>query len=259
MGYVKKITYGKFVELYEYEKNINTTSRKSRVLQSESFTKSLGLTEQDLQRQKKQKQETRQNNARRSALVFRRLISANLGESTHPILASFTYAENITSIGQAHKDFKAFIRRAYNVFATKFRYIAVAEFQKRGSLHFHALIWDVSALELTKTERRTRLVAGLWGKGFVDLTPTDGDLKIAGYLSKYMSKAFTDPRLWHKKSYIASMNIKRPIVERNIMTLPLFSDMLDNNLSTAEVLQDKSFNTQWLGKGRFRLFNCLQQ
>lgn len=109
---------------------------------------------------------------------------------------------------------------------------------------------------LAKTERRTRLVAQMWGQGFVDLVCTDGSHKISGYLSKYMSKTFVDSRLRGKKAFIASRNIKRPVVQKNAMVEPLFFGDLEDipDLSTALLLKERHYDTVWLGRGRYRLY-----
>jgi len=257
VGYIKTIAYGDIVEIYSYAKDVSVRPRKGRKKFRSSYGDSdLDTALTDRVRSPEQEQKKRQDNARRSAMVFRRLVSANLGEQDCPLLVSLTYAENFTDIGLAHKDFNLFARSLRAKYGKTIRYIAVPEFQKRGALHFHALFWGLDSLGLASSERRTRMVAGLWGKGFVDLVATDGNHKISGYLSKYMAKAFTDPRFLGKKAYIASRNIKRPIVEKNAFLQPLFHGGLQDipDLSTADLLKDVEYDTVWLGRGRYRLY-----
>jgi len=102
---------------------------------------------------------------------------------------------------------------------------------------------------VVKQERDTRLVASLWKQGFVDLVQTDGDIRIAGYMAKYMGKAFVDSRLYSKKAYIASRNIKRPIIDKNAIVI---ATMYENELSTVVPCEEKTYLTQWLGECRFR-------
>lgn len=255
MGYVKTITYSNFVELYEYEKDVSNTGGGRRGFSAKSKGKGLVADGNGgfLPRKPNPK---REDNARRSAVVFRRLVSANLGERSKPLLISLTYSENITDIGQGHKDFNTFARNVRAKFGKEVRYIAVPEFQKRGAIHFHALFWGLPSEELARTERHTRLVAGYWGQGFIDLVMTDGNHKISGYLSKYMAKAIMDSRMAGRKGYFCSQNIVRPVIEKNILVEPLFFGGLKDipDLSTAKVLKDKEYDTQWLGKGRYRLF-----
>jgi len=256
MGYCKTIKYANILELYEYEKYIEHFGRTGRKVQATPRLQDLDKNGANPVREGEQRQVKRGDNARRSAMVFRRLVSANLAESTNPLLVSLTYADNFKDIRQGHKDFNTFARNVRSEYGKHVRYIAVPEFQKRGAVHFHALFWGLPNEEIVKSERRTRLVARLWSRGFVDVTLTDGDHKISGYLSKYMSKAFVDSRMLGMKAYICSQNIKRPIVEKNPLILPMFYggllQMVD--LSTALLLREKEYMTQWLGKGRFRLY-----
>jgi len=222
MGYTKTISYSNVIEIHEYEKDIRHSGRKGRRLSISSASARLGQVGEDMLIEGKQKPKKRPANARRSSVVFRRLVSANLDQSDPPLLISLTYAENIESLDQGHRDFNTFARAVRDQFGNDAKYIAVPEFQRRGAVHFHALFWGLPTKELASTERNTRLFQSLWGKGFVDLVATDGDHKIAGYLSKYMAKAFLDERLYGKKAYIASRNIKRPVVDKNAFLFPLF-------------------------------------
>ena len=38
------------------------------------------------------------------------------------------------------------------------------------------------------TERKDRVLANLWGEGYVDATKTDGSGRLASYISKYITK-----------------------------------------------------------------------
>jgi len=260
VGYIKTISYGNVVEIYQYDKDVSVRPRKGRKkFRRAHFDADLDSHVENSVRSAEQRQAKRKDNARRSAMVFRRLVSANLGESQAPLLVSLTYAENFEDIGLAHKDFSLFARSIRNKFGQSVRFIAVPEFQKRGAVHFHALFWGLDTLGLAETERRTRLFAGLWGKGFVDLVATDGNHKIAGYLSKYMAKAFLDSRLKGKKAYTASRNIVRPVVEKGAFLEPLFHGGLEGvpDLSTADLLKDVSYDTVWLGRGRYRLYQTI--
>jgi len=191
-------------------------------------------------------------NARRAVLGFKRLVSANMGGVDMPVFASLTYAENFTNLRLARKDFNSFARGLKDEFGDNLRYLVVAEFQERGAVHFHALVWGIPT-EVVARERLTRLVAGLWGKGFADLKVTRSPQGIAIYLSKYLTKTFLDPRLHGMKAYVASRNIIKPVVDKNAMLLPYLYGA-GYKLSTAVPLHEKEFMTQWLGKGRLRIY-----
>jgi len=261
MGYTKLIRYADIIELYQYEHEIRPrhVGRRSK-LSNTRKVQSVDPNGEDCIRQRQQSRQKRQDNARRVAMVFRRLVSANLGERPYPIFVSLTYADVVTDIGRAYKDFISFIRCLRREHKDSIlKYVAVPEFQKRGAIHFHALIWGLNSEMVASTERRTRMVGKAWGQGFADVISTDGDPKISSYLAKYMVKSFTDDRFFGKKAYTASRNIKRPTVEVQPFVEPLFmGDLLDvPDLSTAELLREKQYDTIWLGRGRYRMYRLL--
>lgn len=249
MGYNKAIYYGGFLELYEYEKEFLQRGFKQQ-RQGNFDGEKLAIDRSDPALSSSCK-ERRADSARRASLVFRRLVLSNLCGVENPVLFTLTYSENIDDLRVAYRHFTSFIKALRYKFGQSFQYIAVPEFQKRGAVHFHALFWGLPTQSIL-CERRTRFYAGLWAKGFLYIRQTDGDARIASYLSKYMSKTFTDPRLKGQKAFVASRNCKRP----NIMSgIPLIWPILDEFVpSGASLAVDKSFSSQWLGNCRFRLY-----
>lgn len=251
MGYTKVISYSNKVEIFEFENDYKPVKRKKKIAKATYGDIDIDVLGRD---RKKQFQSTRtKENARRTVLVFRRLVASNLADNDRPVLITFTYSENITEIRQARADFQHFVRAFTNKLQADIRFICVPEFQKRGAIHFHALFWGVSP-EMVARERQTRFIARLWRKGYIDIVQTDGHQKISTYLSKYMAKAFTDKRLSGKRAYTCSRNLKRPIVDKNTIIEPYYYGYNGINLSTALNLQDRTYMTQYLGKCRYRLF-----
>jgi len=250
MGYNKAIIYNDTLELYTYEKNIEHLGGKRGPSKSSPNCKDLD-NDGSLAERQTAWTTRRGDNKRRAVMAFRRLILANMAKSPPPLLVTCTYAENQRDLGRGYKDFQSFIGALRYRWGGEFRYIVVPEFQKRGALHFHALFWGLPQ-NLSFEERRTRLVASLWGLGYVDLFLTNGDERLSSYLAKYMSKAHSDVRLFEKKTYRCSRNVYRPIIEKNAMLLHLeyvYGIGVDN-----PPCKDKFFETQWLGQGRYRLY-----
>jgi len=258
MGFNKFIKYGDNFELYEYEKNIIRLGRSKPRRKKADGDKDLGaggentLSERQLGK--------RQDNARRASLGFRRLVGANLGsdsrQSARPILVTLTYGDNFTDLKRAYRHFSSFIQSLRYKYKKIFKYVCVPEFQKRGAVHFHALIWGLPTKVLL-SERQTRALARTWEHGFVYLKPTDGNEKLSFYLSKYMAKAFIDPRLKNQKCYVASKNIQRPIVQSGFS--PVWPVLEDHGIDENSAEIDRTYPTEWLGKGRFRLFKTSKQ
>jgi len=254
MEYVKTIFYSNIFEIYEYEKrpkNIGS-GRKVSVdgcVSGLSIPRKVSTEPDEIKRR-------RSDSVKRASVAFKRLVSANLGQSNFPVFASITYAENQKDPGQGHKDFNTFARDLRSQFGSSIRYIAVSEFQKRGAIHFHALIWGLP-FGVVESERDSRLVAGIWGRGFVDLIQTDGHRAISTYMAKYMQKNFTDPRMFSKKAYIVSKNCLRPRFIKNDLLQPYFHGIAVPDLSTATLVQEVKYLTQWLGECRYRLLELI--
>jgi len=254
VGYNKIVISGDTFELYEYEKNLPPYQRIRRATKVDTGRSVLGagggdvLSERELGKRK--------DNARRAKLAFERLVRSNLGGADVPAFVTLTYKENKRELGDAYGDFTSFVQALRYRFGQGFRYICVPEFQKRGAVHFHALVWGLPS-ELVSRERDTRFFASIWGLGFVDFYLTDGHEKISYYLAKYMSKAYVDSRLRGCKAFVASRNCLRPQTFSNLAPLwPVFDDY---KLSTEAPVQERNFMTQWFGKGRYRLYKLSSQ
>jgi hypothetical protein len=254
MTYTKFIRSGDNFEIYEYEKEPRYMARRIRVRKRKDAVGGEGVHpggENPTQSVQEQTRGKRQDNARHAALAFRRLVASNLSRSEPPLLLTLTYRANITDLSIGYGDFRAFIKSLRKIFGNSFKYVCVPEFQKRGAVHFHALVWGLPE-EVFLQERSTRKIAGLWGMGFIYLKQTDGDGRLSSYLSKYMAKAFTDPRLRNQKAYVSSRNITRPTVGKRISPIwPVLDDYVgDDN----PAVLDNTYDTPWLGKCRYRLF-----
>ncbi len=124
-------------------------------------------------------------------------------------------------------------------------------FKRRGAVHFHALFWGLPETTV-ETERYTRLVAGMWGHGFVYVKMTDGNEKLSSYLAKYMAKSFIDYRLKNQKAYTCSRNLLRPQIVGGISSYSIDCYLQECGVKKPEV--DKSYDTHWLGRARHRIY-----
>lgn len=121
---------------------------------------------------------------------------------------TLTFRENVTDLVMARREFAAFVRRVGRCSEIKkpFRFVAVAERQKRGAVHFHVAVFvddfDPKAWEI---------INGLWRKGFVwiDTRKSEGR-KVAGYMGKYLEKAFADDRMGYR-AFSATRGLRRPV------------------------------------------------
>lgn len=248
MPYNRAIVSGNVLEIYEYEKDIPLFRNKRKRSTSSIDVPSVVSDRKDILSERELGR--RRSSSGRASLAFRRLVSANLIGTDRPILLALTYAENFGDLRGAYKDFTTFIQALRYRFGKDFRYVAVPEFQKRGAVHFHALFWGLPS-QLVLSERSTRFIAGIWGHGFVDVVQTDGNIKISGYLSKYMAKAFIDPRLSGCKAYVGSRNILRPLAQS--FSGNLWAFLKEWGVDKPSII-NREFMTLWLGRCQYRYY-----
>ncbi len=249
MGYKKLVVFGNNAELYEYEKDLGI-HRGGRKHATHTPVPSVA-TDGEALLQEERRLGKRQDSAKRASVAFKRLVLSNLDGTENPLLITLTHAENLTDLTSGYKHYTAFIQALRYKFGKTFKYICVPEFQKRGSVHFHALFWGLP-VGIFLSERKTRFLAGLWGQGYVFLKETDGHEKLSSYLVKYMAKAFLAPELKNQKAFVASRNCKRPV---SIGGIDAISWVLDDYLGAdAIAYREQTYDTQYLGKCRNRSY-----
>jgi len=245
------------------------------------------------QKRRKSKKPQRAYRRRRSADILRtrntffRLVRANLRIDAPPSFLTITMRD-ITTIGEGWRAFTLFAQRVRGK-KPAFAFVAVPEFQERGAVHFHCLVWGLEdqacyysdqfyydktgkrkrkhiCPEAYFCERKSRRIAQWWGHGFVDLFATDGSPKLATYLAKYMSKALLDNRLAGKKSFSASRNLVRVVSVRGGAAIDTIERMLEGQEIGPEGFtgmvgepltptETREYNTTWLGRCQYSQFN----
>lgn len=167
----------------------------------------------------------------RSKLNCQRLAKTN--SKSWESFITLTYAENMQDIFKAKKDLEYFITNIKKV-KKDFMYIAIPEFQKRGSIHFHLLTnlskEDNNIIYVQKDNNKFYHIK-YWVKGFTKVDFIKNDIKkIIGYISKYMTKE-CDNRLFNVRRFTSSQNLIKPIEE--------FIDTSINFNYLNEILKDK--------------------
>jgi len=274
-GYTKLIKSGDVIELYQYEKNPVSTGRRKRVPKTTDGVRP------------SRSPDRRPDNIRRLRKGFIRLVRSNLVGDAPPAFVTLTTGANL-SLETGALCFTQFVKTLRSYVGDSFRYIAVPEFQKRGAIHFHVLIWGLSD-ELIFNEtpyvawckksyrqhdlvrryvdwcfeksldpresRGTRFLQTAWGRGFLDIVPTDGSPKLAGYLAKYMSKTMSDERLGGRRAYYSSRNILRPMLETSAISLAYAKELWGGDI---ELTSEREFDTIWLGRCIYKMFKPVE-
>jgi hypothetical protein len=234
--YTKVVQSGDLIEVYEYEKA--PTNKRFFVTKK---------------RRKRYKGYKSERHIKRAVFTFRRKVRATqmLGK---PHMFALTMVE-ITDIATAYKLFTEFGVRLRKVFGKNVVWIAVPEFQKRGAVHFHALIWNLP-YETEQSERNGRRIQHLWGYGYADCIHTDGSTALSGYLAKYMSKAMHDERLFGKKAYSCSRNALSSVSLNGQASVALFKEdfQIDTDNSDMKPTREREYESKWMGKVRYRAY-----
>lgn len=185
----KYIKSGDVIEIYEYERDIKVQGNASGRAGNGSET---------------DKKKNRADGLSRAKKTLRRLINANVNEwGESPKFLTLTFAENVTDIKQANYEFKKFIQRLGYTLAIKCKYSAVIEFQKRGAIHYHVVLYNVPYVPSKDLQK-------IWGHGFVKVNKIDKVDNVGAYVTKYMTKDNDDPRLIGEKCYFNSRGLHKP-------------------------------------------------
>jgi hypothetical protein len=232
--YEKVVQSGDLIEIYQYEK--------------EPLPKKISS-----KRRKRYKKFRSDKHVKRAVFNFRRKARATLVLGA-PHMLTLTMGE-IVDISTAYKLFTEFGVRLRKVYGKSLVWITVPEFQKRGAVHFHTLIWKLPH-EAHITEHDTRGIQNLWGYGYVDVIATDGSPKLSGYLAKYMSKAMHDERLFGKKAYSCSRNALSSVSLNGQASVALFKEdfQIDTDNSDMKPTREREYESKWMGKVRYRAY-----
>lgn len=194
-SYNKKIVVsGKMIEVYEYKNPIYYEKPKKQ------FVRQNRINEID----EKRKKELQRKSSIRAKRDLTRIIYCNVEEGSK--FLTLTYKNNIMGLDIANNEFKKFIKRLNYKYGLNLKYTVVVEFQERGAIHYHAVLYN-----LTQRVEPNEL-ATIWGNGFIkinEIQNTYDDIeKVKNYMLKDIMK--NDIRLMGRKRYFNSRGIKRP-------------------------------------------------
>lgn len=191
-SYNKKVVVsGNVVEVYEYENS---------VLYGYKDTKK-SLKGRNSVANAEDKEKNREKVLSRARKDLRRTINANIQEYSK--FLTLTFADNVQDLDYANNEFKKFIKRLNYHYGIKVKYSAVIEFQKRGAIHYHVILYnltqkvDVGSLQ------------DIWNQGFIKINSIKDVDNVGAYVCKYMTKT-DDDRLLGRKMYFNSRGLNKP-------------------------------------------------
>lgn len=196
--YLKVIVTGSVIEIYEHENlpTLPSAKKKTKDMTKEEFEEKYGDFEYD------NRLTDRKNNQHKSRNEFRRVVTANFDAGSKFI--TLTMAEDIRDVTEGNKLFDRFLKRLRYKYGN-FKFIKVIQFQdenRDGVVHYH-MISDLPYIPHKELEK-------IWGHGWVGINRIDHVDNVGAYLTPYLNKDMTDPRLMGKKSWSSSHNLERP-------------------------------------------------
>jgi len=236
MAYARIVQAGIKIDTYEYNKdyvskrkrNYGRSKRRKTVDNQRLFTVQL----------------RRHSSIQRAKKNFFNLVSTNLQGGEIPTFLTLTTYFDI-DVAVAYVALQEFFRRLAKKHGKGFRFIAVPEWQKRGNIHFHALVWGLDP-SVAETERSTRNIQRCWARGFCDVRPIEyNGLGIAGYMAKYLAKGLEDQRLANRRAYTCSRNVFRPTTYGSNSFIDQMADFIPIDYG---IFKQKRYNVPYLGE-----------
>lgn len=188
----KVVVSGDVIEVYSYANEVyygyQDTKKKSKGRSSKAET------EED-------REENRDKVLSRARRDLRRIINSNIHK--HSKFLTLTFADNVTDLDYSNNEFKKFIKRLNRYLKYKVEYSTVIEFQKRGAVHYHTILYNViEKIDVKKLQ-------DIWGHGFIKVNSIKDVDNVGAYVCKYMTKT-DDERLLGRKMYFNSRGLKKP-------------------------------------------------
>ena len=248
--YKKIVQSGDIIEIYEYEKG---------------YLKGYELTyseKEKVGRKKGEKsnnyEEHRKQVLQRAKKNLRRLINANVGQYGEEFTAKFltlTFKDNVKDLDKANYEFEKFIKRLnYYCFGTKkanLKYTCVVEFQKRGAIHYHVIIYNMPYVKAND-------IASIWGNGFIKINKIDDIDNVGAYVAEYLGNAekeqghdIEDDRLQGKKSYFSSRGLFKPVEITNKKVV----EQVATALPLENLTYSATFENEHLGNITYKQYN----
>lgn len=167
-----------------------------------------------------------------------------------PFFLTLTFEENMQDIKKANRIFSKFIQRFnYMLIGEKkayLQYLGVLEFQKRGAIHYHIMLFNLPYIK----NKVYTTIRELWNKEWrVELKKIESTEVLISYLTKYMTKEYEDERLAKKKRYFTSRKILRPEILRDIYAVLSLTCKLENRL-----VCEREWETEYVGRMEYKRY-----
>jgi len=228
----KFVVSGRVVELYLYQIPLSLEKKPKT-----GFKRAVSAVSSEA------KQDSVKSGQLRSKRNLRRLVQSNVyqwyeqGRVYNPMFLTLTFKQNITDLVVANNAFMKFVqrmnRKIFEPIGQKMAYVAVVEFQKRGAVHYHMIVFNLPFI----ADRVYNTLLKIWRQnnddGAIYLEKVGSVKGAVRYISKYLVKNFTDDRLFNKKRFFCSRNLLRPVVINDDLAALTLVDIVKFNLEFA--------------------------
>lgn len=206
---LKIIQSGNVVEVYDYKEMVyegyQDTKKKSKGRQAVAT--------------KDDKEINRDKVLKRARKTVRGIINSNVRKYSK--FLTLTFADNVQDLPSANYEFKKFIQRWSYELGYKVQYTAVVEFQDRGAIHFHVMVYNVNdKIDVNQLSK-------IWGQGFIKINAIKGVDNVGAYICKYMTKCEDEKKLRGKKMYFNSRGLNKPIEIKDPVLAKAFAEGLE--------------------------------
>ena len=222
---LKVIKSGNVIEVYDYQKPVIFGYADNRKIE--------GKKGRQVKANKDNIEKNREQVLGRARRDLRRIVNSNVEKNSK--FLTLTFAENLQDIEKGNKEFMLFIKRLSYHLGFKVQYSAVIEFQERGAIHYHVILYNcVKRLKVKEIEQ-------IWGNGFIHLNRINNVDNVGAYICKYMTKCEDEKKLRGKKIYFNSRGLKKPEEIKN----PGIAKTIVDSLSNQEPKYAKIFENEY--------------
>jgi hypothetical protein len=300
--YKKYKKCGDIVSTQEYEKGFlmgySSTYGLYKEVQEDGSIKYYEVTEEGEMLERKigrqnqadaeQQEQNRYKVMIRAKNLIKDLINSNAyswSDKSHrtvrPKFLTLTFKDNIKDLKTANMEYKKFIKRLNYYIKTEIdnnyigvQYVAVVEFQKRGAVHYHVLLFNMPFIKWNVILEKWGL-GGAYIEGFRDKSNKEVSLvydeekdcfmadksevhNIGAYITKtmeYMAKSFDDDRLRGEKCYFTSRNLKKPVLLNDIPKNKKQIEQLVPALSDECLVFSNAYINEYIGMCQYNEYN----
>lgn len=235
----KAVISGDIVEIFEYENYISEGYQVDKNKISNCLGRSSEATEEN-------KEVNRVKVLQRARTSLMRLINSNIGRYGYntPKFITLTFKENVTDIKKSNYEFKKFRQRLEYKYNFKLKYTCVIEFQKRGAIHYHLVMFNAPYIP-------NNILREIWKNGFVKINKINHVDNVGAYVCKYMSKDNNDSRLRGEKCYFSSRGLIKPMEIKDEKEI----EKLQLSLPQQTKKYSSSFTNDYIGEIKYSQYN----